>query len=66
MLAIYALFEYLEKIQLRAASKIIIISNDFRNKLKKWLIDQSKIHFIPNWGNLKTINFYKTKKVRIS
>jgi len=60
---IYALFEYLEKKQLRTASKIIIISNDFRKKLKEWSIDQSKIHFIPNWGNLKSINFYKTKKL---
>lgn len=60
---IYALFEYLEKKQLRTASKIIIISNAFRNKLKEWSIEQSKIHFIPNWGNLKSINFYKTKKL---
>jgi len=60
---IYALFEYLEKKQLMAASKIIIISSDFRKKLNEWSIDQSKIDFIPNWGNLKSINFCKPKNV---
>jgi glycosyltransferase involved in cell wall biosynthesis len=60
---IYFFFEYLEKKQLKEASKIIIISEEFKNQLNDWSINIDKINFIPNWGNLKTINFYTKKNV---
>ncbi len=60
---IYYLFKFLEKKQLKTADKIIIISNDFKETLIKWSIDNNKIFFIPNWGNLKNINYYEHKKL---
>ena len=60
---IYYLFKFLEKKQLKTADKIIVISNDFKETLIKWSIDNNKIFFIPNWGNLKNINYYEHKKL---
>ncbi len=60
---IYYLFEFLEKKQLKETDKIIIISQDFKDTLIKWKIDENKIFFIPNWGNLRNINFYENKKL---
>lgn len=59
---IYFLFKILEKKQLKQADKIIIISNDFKDKLNQWSIDKNKIFFVPNWGNLKSINYHEQKK----
>ena len=60
---IYQLFKFLEKKQLNQADKIVIISNDFKDTLIKWKIDEKKIIYIPNWGNLKNINFHENKKL---
>ena len=57
---IYRLFKFLEKKQLNQADKIVIISNDFRDTLFKWSIDENNIFYIPNWGNLKKYQLLRT------
>ena len=60
---IYNLFKFLEKKQINQADKIVVISNDFKKILLNWSIDKNNIFFIPNWGNLKSINSYVDKRL---
>ena len=60
---IYYLFKLLEKKQLKKANRIIIISNNFIKKLKDWNISLDKIDYIPNWGNLESINYSMSKNI---
>jgi len=55
------LFEYLEKKQLQKANKLIIISNDWEQKLLSWNINNEKIKYIPNWGDIKNIEYLEKK-----
>ena len=61
---IYSLFKFLEKKQLKFSDKLIIISDDFKNKLSKWKINLDNVHYIPNWGNLETIEFFNKKNTK--
>ena len=61
---IYSLFKFLEKKQLKFSDKLIIISDDFKNKLSKWKINLDNVYYIPNWGNLETIEFYNKKNTK--
>ena len=55
------LFEYLEKKQLNQADKLIIISNNWVKKLSSWNVENKKIHYIPNWGDIKNIKYLEKK-----
>ena len=55
------LFEYLEKKQLQKANNLIIISNDWEQKLLSWNINNEKIKYIPNWGDIKNIEYLEKK-----
>ena len=55
------LFEYLEKKQLQKANSLIIISNDWEQKLLSWNINNKKIKYIPNWGDIKNIEYLEKK-----
>ena len=55
------LFEYLEKKQLQKANSLIIISNDWEQKLLSWNINNEKIKYIPNWGDIKNIEYLEKK-----
>ena len=55
------LFEYLEKKQLQKANSLIIISNDWAQKLLSWNINNEKIKYIPNWGDIKNIEYLEKK-----
>ena len=55
------LFEYLEKKQLQKANSLIIISNDWKQKLLSWNINNEKIKYIPNWGDIKNIEYLEKK-----
>ena len=55
------LFEYLEKKQLQKANSLIIISNDWEQKLLSWNINNKKIKYIPNWGDIKNIEYLEEK-----
>ena len=57
------LFKYYEKKQVRIADHLIVISSEFKYQLKKWNIENDKISFIPNWGNLKQILKENSKNV---
>ena len=55
------LFEYFEKKQLQQADDVIIISNDWQKKLLSWNVDNKKIHYIPNWGDIENIKYLEKK-----
>lgn len=55
------LFEYLERNQLQKANSLIIISNDWEQKLLSWNINNEKIKYIPNWGDIKNIEYLEEK-----
>lgn len=55
------IFKYLDKKHLNKSDKIIIISKAFLKIINKWKIDSKKVLFIPNWGNLTSINKKKNE-----
>ena len=57
----FILFEYLERNQLQKANSLIIISNDWKQKLLSWNINNEKIKYIPNWGDIKNIEYLEEK-----
>lgn len=57
------LFEYLEKKQLQQADRLIIISNDWVKKLSSWNVENEKIHYIPNWGDIENIQYLEKKPI---
>jgi len=50
-----------EKKQLQKANSLIIISNDWEQKLLSWNINNEKIKYIPNWGDIKNIEYLEKK-----
>ncbi len=57
------LFEHLEKKQLHQADNLIIISNDWIKKLSSWNVDNQKVHYIPNWGDIENIKYLEKKPI---
>jgi len=63
---IYYIFKFFEKNQINFSSKIITISNKFNKQLKEWGVNNKKISFIANWGNVSQIKFNKKKNFKLT
>lgn len=48
-------FKAIEKSLLKGADRVIAISEDFSDLIKKWGVDQQKISVLENWSGLATI-----------
>ena len=57
------LFEYFEKKQFQQADNLIIISSDWIKKLSSWNVNKQKVHYIPNWGDIKNIKYLEKKPI---